>query len=250
MQHLYRWHLDETALIQIDPTGTLTIHHRDATPELDKTDRSIYRELLIPAIRYRVLLKKADYDVPELGITITNKEFRIIKAERVDDWPADLSGYEHVELDAKAMMDYLFSVRNQRTYPDEALVERMRRALRDQLTGSATLPIQGPQTVYIAPLSRVSNNLWVYWENAGRLIRYSSDTDLDTEAFWAYEKLGVRVYDLSTDVVISFAETAGSNAFVTRDWAARALFNCVVFGQRLIITPGEPVTTPAVDAAP
>lgn len=250
MQHLYRWHLDETALIQVDPTGTLTVHHRDTTPELDDTDRSTYRELLIPAIRYRVLLKKADYDVPELGITITNKEYRIIKAERVDDWPSDLSGFEQVDLDAKAMMDYLFSVRNQRTYPDEALIERMRRALREHLTGPSSPPVQGPQTVYIAPLSRVSNNLWVYWENAGRLIRYSSDTDLDTEAFWAYEKLGVRVYDLSTDVVISFAEAAGSNAFVTRDWAARALFNCVVFGQRLVITPGEPVTTPAGTEAP
>ncbi len=250
MQHLYRWHLDETALIQVEPTGTLSMYHRDTTPALDDTDRSAYRELLIPAIRYRVQLKKADYDVPELGITITNKDYRIIKAERVDDWPDDFAGYERVDLDAKAMMEYLFSVRNQRTYPDEALITRMRSALRDHLAGPSSPPIEGPQTVYIAPLSRVSNNLWVYWENAGRLIRYSSDTDLDTEAFWAYEKLGVRVYDLSTDVVISFAETAGSNAFVTRDWAARALFNCVVFGKRLVLTPRAPAAPAAGEAAP
>ena len=237
MRNLYRWHLDETALLAVDDTGELEFLMRFITPALDADDQSRYIELLIPQLSYAVTLKKADYRVPELDIQVQNADYRIIKAEKVDAMPDDLSGYKRTTLSRQAIMEYLFSVRSQREYPDEALIERMRGALRDQYASLTNLVISGPQTVYIAPISRVSNNLWVYWENAGRIIRFSSDADLASKAFWEYEKLGVRMYDLKTDVVISMAEAAGSNAYVTRDWAARVLFNCVVFGQRATIQP-------------
>jgi len=48
----------------------------------------------------------------------------------------------------------------------------------------------------------------------------------------------VRFYDLDEHVVVALAEVAGSNAFVTRDWAARVLFNCVVHGKKIILAPG------------
>jgi hypothetical protein len=237
MRNLYRWHLDETALLAVDDTGELEFLMRFITPELDADDQSRYIELLIPPLSYAITLKKADYLVPELDVRIQNADYRIIKAEKVDALPDDLSGYQRATLSRQAIMEYLFSVRSQREYPDEALIERMRSALRDQYASLTNLVISGPQTVYIAPISRVSNNLWVYWENAGRIIRFSSDADIASKAFWDYEKLGVRMYDLKTDVVISMAEAAGSNAYVTRDWAARVLFNCVVFGQRTTIHP-------------
>jgi hypothetical protein len=237
MRNLYRWHLDETALLAVDDTGELEFLMRFITPELDADDQSRYIELLIPQLSYAVTLKKADYRVPELDIQVQNADYRIIKTEKVDAMPEDLSGYTRTTLSKKDIMEYLFKMRSQRDYPDEALIERMRSALRDQYASQTNLNVSGPQTVYIAPISRVSNNLWVYWENAGRIIRFSSDADLASKAFWAYEKLGVRMYDLKTDVVISMAEAAGSNAYVTRDWAARVLFNCVVFGQRATIHP-------------
>jgi hypothetical protein len=52
------------------------------------------------------------------------------------------------------------------------------------------------------------------------------------------------VYDLAKDVVVSLDEVEGSHAYITRDWAARAVFNCIVFGQRLVITPPADTTAP------
>lgn len=256
VRHLYRWYLDETALIVVDDEPELKFWIRRLDPKLDEGDRSEYLELLVPQLSFSLLLKKAEYAVPEMGLEISNADYRILRAARYERLPAPAEAYVHTSLPKQQVLDYLFAVRNQREYPDEALFERMRSALRDQYAAQTDLKPTGPQTVYVAPISRVSNNLWVYWENARRIIRFSSDTDLASEAFWAYEKLGVRMYDLEQDVVVSMAEAAGSNAFVTRDWAARVLFNCVVFGQRLTVMPkaegpeeGKAVGTDAEPAA-
>jgi hypothetical protein len=191
-------------------------------------------------LSYALTLKKADYAVPEMDLEIKNDDYRIIRVEKRDQPPSDREAYRRIVLSKKYILDYLFKMRSQRDYPDEALIERMRAALRNQYASQTNTVISGPQTVYVAPISKVSNNLWVFWENAGKIIRFSSDTDLTSKAFWDYEKLGVRMYDLDKDVVLSMAEAAGSNAYVTRDWAARVLFNCVVFGKRMIVTPPAP----------
>jgi len=240
MRHLYRWHLDETALLVVDDADELAFLVRRLTPGLDQDDNSSYLELLVPQLSYVLTLKKASYQVPEMGIEIENADYRIIKAEKVDDIPADLEAYRRLALSKEYVLDYLFKMQSQRDYPDEAMIERMREALRNQYASQTNIAVTGPQTVYVAPLSKVSNNLWVFWENARQIIRFSSDTDLASKAFWDYEKLGVRMYDLEKDVVISMAEAAGSNAYVTRDWAARVLFNCVVFGKRMTLLPREP----------
>jgi len=239
IRHLYRWHLDETALLVIDDAAELNVLMRYLKPALDDDDQSSYIELLIPQLSYAVILKRADYKISELEIEIKNADYRIIRAEKYDRPPAIPELYKAAALEKKGLMEYLFSVRNQREYPDHELIERMRAALRSHYASETNLVTKGPQTVYVAPISKVSNNLWVFWENARKIIRFSSDTDLDSKAFWSFEKLGVKMYDLEKDVVVSMAETAGSNAFVTRDWAARVLFNCVVFGQRMIIIPPD-----------
>lgn len=240
MRHLYRWHLDETALLVIDDTAELNFLMRWLKPALDDEDQSAYIELLIPQLSHAVTLKKADYKIPELDLEIENADFRIIRVDKYDMPPAPLELYNEASLNKKELIEYLFSVRSQREYPDHELIERMRSALRSHYASETNLVTKGPQTVYVAPISKVSNNLWVFWENARKIIRFSSDTDLNSKAFWNFEKLGVKMYDLEKDVVVSMAETAGSNAYVTRDWAARVLFNCVVFGQRMIIIPPDP----------
>jgi len=244
MRHLYRWHLDETALLVIDDSSELEFLMRYLKPELDEGDNSSYIELLVPQLSYVVTLKKANYKVPELDVIIENADYRIIKAMKYDQMSAERDAYKKAVLEKKVILDYLFSVRSQRDFPDEALVERMRSALREQYANQTNIVINGPQTVYMAPVSKVSNSLWVFWENARQIIRFSSDSDLTSKAFWEYEKLGAEMYDLEKDVVVSVAETPGSNAFVTRDWAARVLFNCVVFGQRQVLTPKEPAPAP------
>jgi hypothetical protein len=47
------------------------------------------------------------------------------------------------------------------------------------------------------------------------------------------------VIDLDKDIVASTREVPGSNAFVTKDWVGRVLFNCVLYGERIVRTPEE-----------
>lgn len=236
-QYLYRWHLDETALLAIDGDPEVEFRYGWLHPELDEGDRSQFIELFIPHLNYLVVLKKSDYKVPELNLEIRNGGYRIYRVEHYERPPASLSGMQAASLNKRALIEYLFSTRNRKVFPDEALMEHMRTALRAEYHDFDGIPVEGPQTIFVAPISEVSNTLWVFWENARRLIRFSSDSDLTTPAYWDMERLGARMYDLENAVVLSHAEAAGSNAFVTRDWAARALFNCIVFGRRHVITP-------------
>ncbi len=238
-QYLYRWHLDETALLALDNASEIEFRYGWLHPKLDEGDRSQFIELFIPQLNYLVVLKKSDYNVPEMDLEIRNAGFRIYRVENYDRPPESLTNLQVTTMNKQALIERLFSTRNQRVYPNEALMNRMRAALREQYDDMEDIPAEGPQTVYVAPISEVSNTLWVFWENARRLIRFSSDSDLTTTAYWDTERLGVHMVDLENKVVISYAEAAGSNAFVTRDWAARALFNCVVFGQRNVVEPNR-----------
>lgn len=236
-RHLYRWHMDESSLSHLEDLDDLEFLYRWRDAALDEGDRSRFISLRIPALRYEVLLKKADYDVPELAMSIKNGDYRIVRAGPVANAEVEDADYTRTAIPVNELIAYLFSVRNQRDYPDEALIERMRSALRERYLEPAGARIEGPQTVYIAPLSPVANHLWVFWENEGKVIRFSSDSDIATPAFWHIEKLGVELYDLDRDVVVAMAEAPGSNAYITRDWAARVLYNCIVFGKRMTITP-------------
>jgi hypothetical protein len=236
-QYLYRWHLDETALLALDNASEIEFRYGWLQPKLDEGDKSQFVELFIPQLNYLVVLKKSDYEVPELDLIIQNERFRVYRVERYDEPPASMSNLPVTTMNKQALIEHLFSTRNERVYPSEAVLERMRAALREHYDDLGEIPAEGPQTIYVAPISEVSNTLWVFWENARRLIRFSSDSDLNTKAYWDMERVGVHMYDLENKVVISHAEAAGSNAFVTRDWAARALFNCIVFGQRRVVEP-------------
>ena len=236
-QYLYRWHLDETALLALDEMPDVEFRYGWLHPELDEGDRSQFIEVFIPRLNYLVVLKKADYRVPELNLHSRNEGFRIYRVEQMERPPAELAGLESVSLNKQELIERLFATRNQKVFPNEALMERMRAALREEYEDLDGIQVEGPQTIYVAPISEVSNTLWVYWVNAGRLVRFSSDGDLIHQADAGAGTMDVRMYDLENAVVLSHAEAAGSNAFVTREWAARILFNCMVLGQRHVIVP-------------
>jgi hypothetical protein len=134
------------------------------------------------------------------------------------------------------MREYLFRTRAEATFPDEALRERLRVAVRTQLGVNPEGRFPGRQIVHLAPLSPVANEVWIYWENSRLLIRFASDIDLVDPAVWKHETLMVKTWDVLNQVVVSLDESAGSNAFMTRDQIGRALYNCLVLGQRLEVT--------------
>jgi hypothetical protein len=244
MRYLYRWHLDETALLTIDDSPQIELRFRQRNVPLDEGDKSQYCELLVPQLQVRMLLKKADYEIPEMNLRINNEGFRIQQVERYEEPGAPRQAYETVQLPKKKIIEHLFATRNNSEYPDAVMMERMRKALREQWDVSGRPRPSEPQRCYVAPISPVSNDLWIYWESGGMVFRFTSDSDLNSAAYWDCEKMKARIYDLREQVVVSLAEAAGSNAFVTRDWAARVLFNCIVHGERLTIIPEENLNKP------
>ena len=72
------------------------------------------------------------------------------------------------------------------------------------------------------------------------IIRFSSDADLTQKIYWDLAGVDVHVYDLRENVVVSLGEVPGSSKYVTRDWAARALFNCIALGQKVTMPPAAP----------
>jgi hypothetical protein len=250
VRHLYRWHLDESDVERLVDAKTFPFWVRRLEPQLDAGDRSEFAEIVLPLVDARVKVKRPDYRIEESGVTVTGRTFRIVNVARGDLPPAPGAADVVVEADYAALRAYLFETRMKSEFPDDALQERLRRALRRQLGQDEATRDAGEQVVHIAPLSPVANECWVYWENQKHLIRFASDIELANPAVWDQEALTVRTWDVMNQVVVSLDEAAGSNAFMTRDQIGRALFNCVVLGKRLSVqNPAPPAAPPAARSA-
>ena len=68
-------------------------------------------------------------------------------------------------------------------------------------------------------------------------MKCSSDIDLTNSEVWEHESLSFKIYDVLNQMVVSLDETGGDNSFMTRNQIGRALYNCVVLGERLIVQP-------------
>ncbi len=253
-RYLYRWQLDEHDLESLPAGAKLRFWLRSLHPPLDEGDRSRLAEILLPGLGMSVRVKKADYTIPELNVTVTSQTYKIVNVARTvlpDRPPADC---REVALEQQALLDFLYRTRSQRDYPDEALGQRLREALGRALSaaGETNAPplINGRHLVHVAPLSPVANELWVFWENGRRLLKFASDVDLAHRAVWNHDRLMVRLYDIDRQVVVSLDETPGSNRFLTRDQVGRVLYNCLVLGRRLELIPAADEAAPAVEPPP
>ncbi len=235
LRYLYRWYADETMLASVSQYTDTELWARPLHPELDAGDDSRFCEVLFPRVHMRIVLKQADYLVEELGQRVRNESFKVHSVEEYSSLPAAASAYTVFRFDRGELSDYLFRTRNDRVFPEEELRERLRGAVRKALGERPADVDEGAPVVYVAPLSPVSNDLWVYWENGHRIIRFSSDADLTQKIYWDLAGIDVHVYDLRENVVVSLGEVPASNKYVTRDWAARALFNCIALGQRVVM---------------
>ena len=242
VRYLYRWQLDEAEVDRLVGGRQVVFWIRRMDAPLDPGDRSVLGEILLPQVGLRLRVKKADYRIEELGTEVRSASYRITQVIRGDLPGRAPRGAEKVEVDMQAMRDYLFRTRAQPDYPDAALVARLQQALRKEAAkaGILTNAPAGEKVVHIAPLSPVANEIWVFWESGRKLFSFASDIDLANPAVWEHETLLARIYDLDQQVVVSHEEAPGSNRFLTRNEVSRALFNCVLFGQRLTVQPPEP----------
>lgn len=239
MRYLYRWYLDEGDAERNAGARAFTFWVRRLEVPLDAGDHSQFAEIGLPELGVTVKVKKTDYAIPELGAEVKSKGFRIVNVARGDAGTRAPRGAAWVKVPAAELREYLFRTRAQAEFPDAAMRERLRVALREHLGLDPQKRELGEQIVHLAPLSPVANELWVFWENRKMLIRFASDLDLENPALWQHQTLAVRTYDIETQTVVSLNEAPGSNAFLTRDQVGRALYNCVILGQRLAGTNPE-----------
>ena len=80
----------------------------------------------------------------------------------------------------------------------------------------------------------------MFWEAGRKLFYFASDIDLANPVVWQHEALTARIFDLDEQVVVSHEEAPGSNRFLTRYQVSRALFNCIILGQRVVVPPRSP----------
>lgn len=243
VRYLYRWRLDERDIEPVAAADEIVFWVRDLHPPLDEGDRSRFGEVVLPQFGMTVRVKQADYEIPELDAVVKNEAFRIVGVSRSDIAPARPENSAEIRFDYTDLRDELFRTRALAGFPEGELLERLRAAVRSRIAKSDLAARAGDapvQVVHLAPLSPVANETWVFWETGRVLIRFASDIDLTNPAVWAHEELAVDIIDLSQDVVVTLDEVAGSNAFVTRDHAGRVLFNCMVLGRRVELTPPAP----------
>ena len=170
--------------------------------------------------------------------------FRIVNVFRLEpedcEFPEE-EDWRTVEGDMERMMEELRTSAARGTFPDQALSERLYQACCRQLEIDPDARGIGDQIIHIAPMSPVVNEVWVFLENQNLFMQFTSDTDIENPELWAGQQLRVRTIDAANNTVVSMEEMPGSNVYVTRDQVGRLLYNCIVFGKRiLVVTPDDP----------
>ena len=239
LQHVYRWHFDQSYLLEAGKLDTLEVWARRLHPRLDLDDRSEFAELWIPAVNTRVELKRSDYRIPEMNLEVVDRSFKVKRVTRQLRAPAARSNYQVGRYPASEVRDHLFVTRTNRVAMSDNLRTATRKLVAEYLNKDHPAPFTEDQVLYVAPVSTVCNDLCAFWETGRKLMLFSADMDLSNPGFSQLSQLRLQVIDLDKDVVASTKEVPGSNAFVTKDWVGRLFFNCILYGERLVRTPEE-----------
>jgi hypothetical protein len=243
-RHIYRWYLDEVDIERATAGDSFIVWVRPLKLQLDEGDRSQFAELSFPQVNVVARVKKADYTIEDLGITFASPTYRIINVSRATLPATPPEGTEVISLKKREAVDFLFRTRTQRDYPSATLLEQMRLAFihyvetsKEELGAARTTGTNPNQLIYVASLSPVANEVWVFWETRHMLVRFASDIDLSNPEVWKHESMMVRMYDIDRQVLVSHEEAPGSNAFMMRAQVGRILYNCFVLGLRLEVPP-------------
>ena len=244
--HLYAWFLDEKDFEpgRLGDGNTLVFRVRRPEVRADEGDESEWADIRIPQLNLGVTVKRPDYAIEETGAEVRSRNFRIVNVYRLEaencEFPEE-EDWRTVEGDLQRMMDVLRDSPARGTFPDAALTERLYRACCRQMEIDPDAREAGDHVFHIAPMSPVANEVWVFAENRNLFLHFTSDSDIENPELWAAQELRVRVIDAANNTVVSMEEMPGSNVYVTRDQIGRLLYNCIVFGKRiLVVTPDDP----------
>ena len=245
MRYLYRWQLDASEFDDLLAHDRLVYWIRPLNPKLDPGDNSKYVEIIFPQLDMSVVLKKANYTIAEVNEPVVSKSYKITRVTEGDTPKHQPKDCTVVTESTDELRDFLFTTRWQHDYFDPVVVQHLRDAVADEAEKeglSATNVLNGQQLICIGPRSPAANETWVLWEIRRKLFYIASDIDLADPDAWKYQNLTIRVFDLEKQVVISHEEATGSNFYLTRSQVSRALFNCVILGQRIDV-PSIPASS-------
>jgi hypothetical protein len=239
LEHLYRWHFDQSYVLETGNHDSLEVWVRPLFPLLDSGDHSEFAEMWIPVINTRVELKRSDYAIPEMNLAVVDHSFKVKRVTRQINPTASRSEFQVSYYPRSEVQDHLFDSRTNRVRMSDTLRSTARKLVFDYLYKTHPDPFTEDEILYVAPVSSVCNDLWAFWESDRKLMLFSADMDLSNPGFEQLSQLRLEVIDLDKDVVASTKEVPGSNAFVTKDWVGRMFFNCILYGERIVKTPEE-----------
>ncbi len=240
LRYIYRWHFDAGELVKsAGDLAAIEIWNRDLPIETDPGDDSRFWEYVIPLADVQVVAKQADYPIEHSDQRVRNASPRVIEVSYRGVEGLDRADFAVASYDFADTIALLNAERHRTIFPDRPLLHAIARQAGAALLRRGTIPslqLEGEHTIYIAPLSPVVNEVWLFWTNFNCLLRFSSDADLNQAMNWNQMLQSVEVFDLPDSVIVVPGEVGPSNAYITKDFAGRVLFNCVILGERLVLT--------------
>jgi hypothetical protein len=247
LRYLYRWHMDDSVLTESAvKQDQLHLYYRYLDAELDEGDLSQHLEVVVPLAQMVVLLKRSEYRIPELDLEFKDPYFKVKSVQYEPDAQWDKSTYKEISYNTKETLAYLFRTRNAQTFPGPDALDRLRVEALNVMKaegGQADLDaVRGElQIAYIAPISIVSNDLWVYWVNGQKFFCFSADVHHSHERFWELATLNVEIIDAKEQVLV-LNDIRDAHGYFSKDYIGRILFNCMIHGQQVCYQDGVAVS--------
>ena len=243
LEYVYFWHLDPAHFFEEDQDTNIEILVKESSYSKDLDNKSIRYELIIPDLNLGIDLVKANYTIQELDLQITNSSFKVVAVNPDFREPVTNKEFKVKILSEANVMKRLFQSR----YRPAVLSGDVKTNIYNSLVKLSKLelghPLKKEHIFYVGPLSDYSNDIWIFWETERKLVKFSSASDYTSKAYWQLLPVFVKIYDLDSDVVVSLSEVSGSNAYITKSFAGRIMFNCIVNGKKVIIDEQTKVTS-------
>ncbi len=238
LHHVDKWYLSDRYHFEPDDDEIIPVHVNRLNVPQAENDRSRFYAIDFPEIQLYLVLKQSNYTIEELDLAVTNTAPKIISVKQYSDASPMPPGYQRRELSEDAADRILYEKRFKPADWSAEQLENLSLALTSLLRDKSPIPA-GEQRFHVAPHSDYATSIHVFWETARKIIIFSSDADFNSDAYWQLLPLNTDIIDLDEDVVTTLLLVPGSNAYVTKAWAARIVYHCVVKGQPLRITVVE-----------
>jgi len=243
LEYVYYWHLEPSRFFEEDQDTNIEILVKKNSYSKDLDNNSTRYELIIPDLNLGIDLVKANYTIQELDLQITNSSFKVVAVNPDFREPITNEEFKVRLLSEGKMMKRLFQSRYRPAVISGDVISNIYNSLVKLSKLELGHPLKKEHIFYVGPLSDYSNDIWIFWETERKLVKLSSASDYTSKAYWQLLPIFVKIYDLDSDVVVSLSEVSGSNAYITKSYAGRIMFNCIVDGKKVIIEEENKVTS-------